>query len=76
MKTDTPPKAQGQTTALRCDALVRRLLPDVTEACITLSECINECEGYDDPATANKLQAVRDVLLSHLPNVQAEPRRL
>jgi len=101
MKTNTTTEPQGQSTALRCDALVRLLRErtcgevsceecnaqrvaaadeiesmraDMNDACITLNSAIEDCDDYAMMHTQQKLTAVRDVLLSYLPNTGYEPR--
>ena len=44
---------------------------DMNDVCITLNSAIEDCEDYAMLNTQQKLTAVRDVLLSYLPN--AEP---
>ena len=48
---------------------IESMRAEMNDVCITLTDCIEECEGFDDPRTANKLHEVRKVLLSYLPNV-------
>lgn len=46
------------------------LRADVNDVCITLLDCVEDCEYYSDPKTANRLHEVVNVLRSYLPNTK------
>lgn len=59
------PKSEREWCAAR---EIENMRVDISDACVTLTDCIGECEGFSDPNTANKLCEVRKTLLSYLPN--------